>query len=184
MDHTPVVRVLERCGDRRRDAHGFFDRKLLLPIDSLAERLALHIGHDIIEEAVRLPGVEERQDVGVLQVGGGLDLREEPLRAHDGRQLRLEDLERDPPLVFDVVGEVDGGHPALAELPLYSVAPLQGLVEALDRGLTHGRAPGVRGPRVRSVKGATRIVGGKEDGNIPSRGVAGNTPGGSVGRSG
>ena len=56
------------------------------------------------------------------QVGGGLDLGEEPLGTDDGSQLRLEDLERDLALVLEVVRQVDCGHTALAQLTLDGVA--------------------------------------------------------------
>ena len=58
----------------------------------------------------------------MLQVGGDLDLREEPLGAEHGAELRLEHLDRDLAIVLEVVGEIDRGHAALAELPLDAVA--------------------------------------------------------------
>jgi len=48
--------------------------------------------------------------------------RTEAIYPHDCRQLGLQDLERDLPLVLQVVGQVDGRHPALAELPQDPVA--------------------------------------------------------------
>ena len=47
----------------------------------LPQRLAPDEGHDVIEESRRLPGVEEPEDMGVLEVGGGPDFGEEPLGA-------------------------------------------------------------------------------------------------------
>ncbi len=52
----------------------------------------------------------------MLQVRRRLDLGQEALGTDDGGQLGLQDLERDLALVLEVVGQVDGGHPALAEL--------------------------------------------------------------------
>ena len=66
--------------------------------------------------------VKERQDMRVLQVGRGLDLGEEPLGADHGGEFRPQHLDRYFALVPDVVCEVDGGHAALAELPLDGVA--------------------------------------------------------------
>ena len=42
------------------------------------------------------------------------------------RELRVEDLDRDLAAVLQVLGEVDGGHAALAELALEAVAVGQG----------------------------------------------------------
>ena len=65
----------------------------------------------------------------MLQLGGGLDLAQEPLGAEDGGQLGVEHLERDLAVVPEVVGEVDGGHAALAELALDAVAVSQALAQ-------------------------------------------------------
>jgi hypothetical protein len=66
----------------------------------------------------------------VLQVGGESDFVEEPLGAEDRRQVRLEDLDRDLPLVAEVDREIYRGHSTGAELPLDSVSPTQCCGEA------------------------------------------------------
>ena len=58
----------------------------------------------------------------VLEVGGGLDLGEEALGTDDGGEFGAEDLDGDGAVVLEVVGEVDRGHAALAQLPLDAVA--------------------------------------------------------------
>ena len=62
----------------------------------------------------------------MLQVGRRLDLRQETLGTDDRCELGFEDLERDLPLVLEVVSQVDGGHPALTEGGLDTVAAFQG----------------------------------------------------------
>jgi hypothetical protein len=59
------------------------------------------------------------------------------LRPDDCGQLRLQDLERDLALVLEVVGQVDGGHAAFAELTLDGVSAFEGGVQAGD-GIGHG----------------------------------------------
>ena len=54
----------------------------------------------------------------VLEVRGGANLCEKPLRTDDRRQFGLEDLDRNVAAVPEVLGEVDRGHPTLAERPL------------------------------------------------------------------
>ena len=66
----------------------------------------------------------------MLQRRGGLDLHHEPLGAEHGGELRLQDLERDLPVVLEVVGEVHRRHPARAELPLDPVTVGEGRGEA------------------------------------------------------
>ena len=59
-------------------------------------------------------------------------------------QLGLQDLERDLPLVLEVVGEVDGGHATLAEFVFDQVAALEGRIQAGDR-IRHGGLGGMGG---------------------------------------
>ena len=118
--------VIQCAGHRRGDPHRLIHRKLLLPIDAVAERLALHIGHHIEEEAVRLSRIVQRQDVGVLELRRGLDLGQEAFGTDDGSEFRLQDFEGDLALVLEVIGQVDRCHAALAELTLDGVATLQG----------------------------------------------------------
>ena len=125
VDHAVPVRMVECVGHARRDANCLFDRQLLVLVEALGEGLAFHVRHHVEEEAVRLPGIEERKDVGVLKVGGDLYLGEETLGPDHGGQLGLEDLQRDVPLVLQVLGQVDRGHPALAELALDDVAAFE-----------------------------------------------------------
>jgi hypothetical protein len=65
--------------------------------------------------------------------GGDGDLAGEALGAEGGGELGAEDLEGDPAVVLQVLGEVDGGHAALAELPLDAVALGEGGLEAGHR---------------------------------------------------
>ena len=73
----------------------------------------------------------------MLQVGRELDLGQEPLGADHGRELGPEHLQGHPPGVADVLGQVDGGHAAGADLALEPVAVGQGGLEAGLR-LGHG----------------------------------------------
>jgi hypothetical protein len=63
--------------------------------------------------------------VGVLQLGGQLDLALEPLAADGGGQVGIEDLDGNLAVVPDVTGEVDRGHPPLPKLSLEEVAVSQ-----------------------------------------------------------
>jgi len=52
----------------RRYTECITDRQLFFALQSLAQGLARHIGHDVIEEPLRLPRIEERQDVRMAEV--------------------------------------------------------------------------------------------------------------------
>jgi hypothetical protein len=126
------VGVIERVGDLAGNAQGVGNRELVLPPEPLAQRLALDERHDVIQEAVGDAGVEEREDMRVLEVGGGPDLRQEPFGTEDRGQLGSEHLDGDLAVVLAVVGEIYGGHPALPELALDLVAVGQGGLQATE----------------------------------------------------
>ena len=137
VDHPVPVGVVERGGYLDRDPDRLGDGELLLPAEPGPERLTLDEGHDVEEESVGLPRVEEGEDVGVLEIGGQLDLGQEPLGADDRRELGAEEFQRDPPVVAEVLGQEDGGHAAGADLALDPVAVGQGELEPGLR-LGHG----------------------------------------------
>jgi hypothetical protein len=70
-----------------------------------------------------------REDVGMLQPGGEMDLALETFGAESGGELGEEDLERDGTVVAEVVSEIDDGHSAAPELALDSVAIGKGVAE-------------------------------------------------------
>ena len=51
----------------------------MIAVQPVPERIPLYVGHDVEEERVRLTGVMQREDVGVLQVRRRLDLGQESL---------------------------------------------------------------------------------------------------------
>src|SRR2546430_15948849 len=109
-------------------------RSTLFPYTTLfrsAEALALHVRHHVIEEPVRFPGINECQDVRVLQLRRETDLAQEPLGAEDGGKLRAEHLERDGAVVLEIASQIARGHPAAAELALDRVAARKGRPHAL-----------------------------------------------------
>jgi hypothetical protein len=70
---------------------------------------------------------------GCCRFAVGLDLRQEPLGADHRGQLGAEHLDGDLAIVLEVLGEVDGCHPALTELPLDPVAVTERRGEAIDQ---------------------------------------------------
>ena len=71
--------------------------------------------------------------MGVVEAGGDLDLAEEPLGTECRRELGVQHLDRDLPVVLQVGREIDGGHPAAAELTLDRVAPGEGRLQTGER---------------------------------------------------
>jgi hypothetical protein len=122
--HDPsLVRVGQRAGDLAPDAHRFFDREPVVRRQPLPQRLTLDEGHDVVQLVRHLAGIVDRQDVRMLQAGRELDLAQEALRADRVRQLRMEHLDGDEPLVPLVAREVHRGRATATDLPLQRVPP-------------------------------------------------------------
>ncbi len=130
VDHAVTVGVVERGGHLDADPDGSLDGQLLLPHEPVTQRLALEIGGDVEDRAVHRPRVEEGHDVRMLQVGGGGDLVQEPVGADGSGELGPHDLDGDVAIVPEIVGQIDRGHAARAELPLDPVATCQGRLQA------------------------------------------------------
>jgi hypothetical protein len=87
VDDVVAVGVVQGVGHVPGDLDRLLDAELSFPVDAVPERLTLDVGHDVVEEAVGLAGVEEGKDVGMLEVRRRLDLGEEALGADDGGEL-------------------------------------------------------------------------------------------------
>jgi hypothetical protein len=73
----------------------------------------------------------------MLKVRRRPDLGQEPLRSHDSREFGLQYLQGDPPLVAQVIRQVDRRHPTLTELAVDSVAAFESCVQTGDE-VGHG----------------------------------------------
>ncbi len=134
VDHALAVGVVEPFRDLARDPDRIADRELGLALEPFPERFALHVGHDEEDRVLDPAGIVQRQDVGMLQVGGGLDLLEEPLGADAAREVVVHDLDRDLAIVAGVVREEDLGHAPGADLALERVAVGQCFLQAIEAG--------------------------------------------------
>ena len=142
VDDPLAVRVPQRLRHLAHQAHGVHGGERAVAAEAVAQTLALHVGHREPEHAVGVARVVHREYVGVLQAGGEADLATESLRSHRVRELRVEHLEGDGPVVSEIAGQVDRSHPAAAELAAECVAFPQGLGE---RGQNVGDGDGSMG---------------------------------------
>ena len=87
VDDALPVGIAQGIGDLERDPDGVSQRELRLAGESLPKRLARDVRHrepeGLRRAAGRLrgPALEDRQDVGMLETGGDLDLPHEALGA-------------------------------------------------------------------------------------------------------
>src|SRR5215210_2096684 len=100
------VRGGERFGHFSRDPDRVANWKLALALQTSAERLSLHVRHHIVQQPIRVSGIQQREDMRMLQLGGRLDLAEETLTSQRRRQLRMQDLDGYVAIMFDVLREI------------------------------------------------------------------------------
>ena len=128
-------------------------RQLLLAIQPIAQRLAFDVRHGEPQPAVHGPGVEDTEDVWMLQPRGELDLLLEAIGAEARGNLVVQHLERDGPVVSEVVREVDDGEAAASELALEAVP----IGECRFENLLVGQAGGMR-EISRAGNGSTNVA--------------------------
>jgi hypothetical protein len=63
MDNPPRVR--QRLGHVSDDAEGFVHRQPRVMRKVRTKRQAVDIGHHIVQPAIRDPGIEQRNDIGM-----------------------------------------------------------------------------------------------------------------------
>ena len=69
----------------------------------------------------------------MFQVGGRLDLGQEAFTTYYGSQFRLQDLERNLPLVAYVLGQIDRSHATFPKLMLDGVSAFLGCIQTGNR---------------------------------------------------
>jgi hypothetical protein len=97
-----------------------------LRLEPVTQALPFDERHHIVQHPGRLSGVEQRENVGVGQLGGDLDLLQEALRSQRRRQVVAEDLDGDLAVVLEIARQIHGGHAAAADFSVDGVAVGEG----------------------------------------------------------
>src|SRR5438309_1812260 len=148
MDESLAMRVVECHAHVTRDPDRLREWHPPLTLQSLAQRAVRHVRCHIVERAVGLAGVDERQDVGMGEARRDLDLPQEPLGADRSREVAPEHLDRDFAVVLLVLREVNGRHAAPTELAVNGIAVREGRGEGGVRfGHARGNMPAPRRKR-------------------------------------
>ena len=119
VNDVAAVRVRERVGDFAKNAPHFDRRDRTVLLEALAEVIALYVRHDEVNEIVPLFDGVNRNDVGVIELRGGLSLAQKSL-ANVGAeaQLRRQHLDRDLALETLVPGAIHDAHTATTDFAL------------------------------------------------------------------
>jgi hypothetical protein len=107
--------------------------KLLFSVEPRTQRLPFHKRHHIVQEAAGLTGIVQCQNVGMLKPGGDSDFTEEAVGTDRCGQLGAENLDGDGPIVSGVMGQINGGHAALADQALDGIAPFERSTQLVER---------------------------------------------------
>jgi hypothetical protein len=127
--------VTQRGRNLMGDSQRVLQAELPLTRHPGAERLTVDVRHGVVGQPVSGARVEQRQDIGMLEMGGDLDFPKEALRTERLGQFGMQDLERDEPTMLQVEREVHGGHAPAPQLRFDDVLAGEGLVQAIE--LTH-----------------------------------------------
>ena len=138
MHGTVPVRVVEGGCHFARQSQGLVDRELSLAREPLAQALALHVGHHVVEQARSLARVEQRQDVRMLEPRGELDFAQEALGTDRRGERGVQHLDRHRATVPEVLGQEHGGHAAATQLAPDRVAAAERGVQLVGE-IGHGR---------------------------------------------
>jgi hypothetical protein len=122
VDDPGVMRVIERGRDLGDDLLDQLERELGLALEARLQRLPLDQGHHEVEQGACVPGVEEGQDAGVVQLGEQADLAQEARRTEHRRVLALQDLEGDRAFRERVPALEHERHAAAADLLGHPIA--------------------------------------------------------------
>ena len=108
--------VVQGFGDLLDDVQGLVDGDHALALQYVLHRLAVDVLHGEVQQPVVLAHGVGLDDVRVVQLGGGARLLDE--ERHELGVVCVgfgEDLQRGGPVERDLVGQVHGAHPALAD---------------------------------------------------------------------
>src|SRR5688572_19360507 len=119
-DSLPM-RMCQRTCNFTRQAQGVLERQGLPPAEQRTQRLPLDAWHHVVEDVAVSAGVEERDDVGVIEVRRYVDLAEEAVASDGSCDVRVQHLDRYITPVLEIVREIHHRHTAPAELTLDSI---------------------------------------------------------------
>ena len=129
VHHALRVRVGQRLDDLLEQPDRLGHRQLALAREPLPQRLALDVGHDVVEAAAASPESCTGRMWGCWSWAAKRISRSNRSGPSEAASSRMEDLQRDAAVMLDVVRGVDRRHAAAPELALEHVPVAQGFGE-------------------------------------------------------
>ena len=135
MHHPLPMRVIQRGGDLPRNGQRAFDTEPVLADERLSQRFAAHVRQDIVEQPVRCPRIDQREDVGMIEPGRDTNFLKKAITSQYGAEFGAQHLERYRPIVLEIGGQVDRCH---APGPEFAFKPVTVGESRRDAGLEFG----------------------------------------------
>jgi hypothetical protein len=130
VDDAALMGHGERVRNLAQDAHRFRDRNPL-PLEPLAQRLAGHVRHDVVEDAVvRAAGSEHRQDIRMMKVRRQQHLPLKAGGADFARRLGRKQLDDDLSLERGFGGKEQAAHATWCKLSFDPIGVAQRRLQA------------------------------------------------------
>jgi hypothetical protein len=162
MDDAAAMRESECIRDLSGEANGFLDRQGPDGAQPVTQGAAFRVGEHKPGQAVGRAGIEERKDVRMGEPGRDADLSKEAIGTDRECEFGVEHLDRNPPIMTEVVGEKDTPTAAATEFVLNPVAAGEGLRQVFDHERTPRRGRGESSrPVIPRRPGATILRGTK-----------------------
>ncbi len=127
------MRVSDPVYDVAEQPHCFMNGKTSARLGKMvAEGLSVDEGHHVVQEPVRLTGIDQRENVRVLQLRGDRDLTQKPVATNRRGEVGVEDLDRDHAPMTYIRGAIHRRHTAVADLALDRIAASESSGESLE----------------------------------------------------
>ena len=123
MDDARLVGAAQRIAHFLEDGELFEDRHGRAPVDHGGQRLSRDVLHRDERPVAVFTGVEDGDDVGVVEPAGGADFAREALPHGLVLEALAEQLDRDEAVDGGVPREIEGSHPPMRELTRNQVPP-------------------------------------------------------------
>ena len=121
VDDAVAVRVVECVGGLTRQANRVLDRKLPFALEAMPQAFALDERHREPQPGSGLAGIQHAEQMRMLKTSGESDFLLEAIGAERRGDVGMQNLQRDRPVVSEVVREKNGREPAAADLMLEPV---------------------------------------------------------------
>ena len=126
MHDASAVSVAERVSYLSRDGNGVGNGECAAAIHPGAQSFSFHEGHDVVQQAVALAGIQKRQDVRVAEPRCYPHLTQKSFGPDGRREVGVQYLHRHLTIVPRVARQEDRGHATVADFRLDFVVANEG----------------------------------------------------------